>query len=97
MIGDMSLVGPRPEVPEFVEHYSAHDKKLILSVRPGITDNASIEFRNESDILDGAADPHACYVEKILPVKLSLYRDYVTNRSLGADILIFLKTMRAIW
>jgi len=97
VLGDMSLVGPRPEVPEFVEYYTAEDKEIILSVRPGITDNASIEFKDENALLDGATDPRACYVEEILPAKLSLYRNYVENSTLARDISIIFKTMRAIW
>lgn len=96
-LGQMSVVGPRPEVPEFVEYYSPADKAIVLSVRPGITDNASIEFRNESELLDTADDPKRCYVEQILPAKLALYREYVNGRSFGKDIMIILKTIRAIW
>ncbi len=95
--GEMSLVGPRPEVPEFVEHYTPDDKMIVLSVRPGITDNSSIEFRDESALLSGSEDPRTRYIEQIMPVKLALYRDYVANRSMAGDIAIILKTVRAIW
>jgi len=97
VLGDMSLVGPRPEVPEFVEHYSSVDKAIILSVRPGITDNASVEFKDENALLDAAVDPNTRYVEEILPIKLSLYRSYVANQTFGEDISILLKTVRTIW
>jgi lipopolysaccharide/colanic/teichoic acid biosynthesis glycosyltransferase len=93
----MSLVGPRPEVPEYVDYYSPEDRDCILSVRPGITDNASIKFRNESDLLVDAEDPENYYIEQILPAKLALYREYVEGRSFGNDIKIILQTIRAIW
>ena len=97
VVGDMSLVGPRPEVPEFVAHYSAEDRAAIFSVRPGITDNASIAFRNEDALLAAAADPSRHYVEQILPKKIALYREYVAKHSLAGDIGILLKTVLAIW
>lgn len=97
VVGDMSLVGPRPEVPEFVAHYTAEDKEIVLSVRPGITDNASIEFRDENALLDGDSDPGRRYVEDILPVKIALYRSYVSNQSFSGDISILLRTVREIW
>lgn len=97
VLGDMSLVGPRPEVPEFVEHYSTEDRAIILSVRPGITDNASIEFKDENELLDGAADPEARYIEDILPIKLSLYRNYVSTHTISKDFRIILDTIIAIW
>jgi lipopolysaccharide/colanic/teichoic acid biosynthesis glycosyltransferase len=97
VLGDMSLVGPRPEVPEFVKFYTTEDKAIVLSVRPGITDNASIAFRNESSLLDHAVDPKVRYVQEILPIKLAFYRDYVENHTLLTDISILFKTLRTIW
>lgn len=94
--GTMSLVGPRPEVPEYVAHYSDDDRKIVLSVRPGITDHASLEFSDESLLLAGAADPQRLYIEEILPKKLHLYRAYAQMRTMTGDIGIILKTLRKI-
>ena len=95
--GEMSLVGPRPEVPEYVDFYPEQTKKLILSVPPGITDKASIEFVNENDLLTGAEDPVKAYREKVLPIKLAYYEDYVKERSLWMDFNLVLKTVAAIF
>jgi len=94
--GDMSLVGPRPEVPEYVEFYTDEQKKKVLSVLPGITDRASIEFRNENDILKNSKDPVQDYKEKILPIKLDYYEKYVEERSLWLDLKLIIKTIVAI-
>ena len=94
--GDMSFVGPRPEVQRYVDLYPPEVKRIVLSVRPGITDNAAIEFRNESDLLADAADPEAEYVGTILPRKLALYRQYVETRSFGGDLRILLRTLVAV-
>lgn len=91
--GDMSLVGPRPEVPQYVAHYPPQVREIVLSVRPGITDEASIEFSSESDVLAAAADPERAYVEEILPRKLDLYVHYVRNRSFGGDLRIVARTV----
>lgn len=72
-LGRMSLVGPRPEVPRYVACYPADVRDVVLSVRPGITDRASIEFRDENEILGRAADPHTAYVNEVLPIKLRYY------------------------
>jgi lipopolysaccharide/colanic/teichoic acid biosynthesis glycosyltransferase len=96
MRGKMSLVGPRPEVPKYVEHYPPHLKQIVLSVRPGITDIASIEYRDENDILAKSENPEKDYITKILPVKLEYYRRYVTERSMIGDIIIILRTFGAI-
>jgi lipopolysaccharide/colanic/teichoic acid biosynthesis glycosyltransferase len=92
----MSLVGPRPEVQHYVDMYSPEERQ-ILSVRPGITDWASIRYRNEGDILRGASDPEAAYMEKIRPGKLRLNLEYVRRRSLWTDIKILAQTARAIF
>ena len=94
--GDMSLVGPRPEVPRYVAHYPPGIRDIVLSVRPGITDPASIRFRNESDLLSKFDDPEAGYVETILPMKLNYYVDYVHNQSLLLDLNIALRTIAAV-
>lgn len=95
-VGDMSLVGPRPEVPRYVEYYPPDVKDIVLSVKPGITDRTSIDFRGESEILGRAADPHRAYIDEILPVKLKGYVDYVRTRSLLGDVRIILATLAAI-
>ena len=95
-LGHMSLVGPRPEVPRYVACYPADVRDLVLSVRPGITDRASIEFKDENEILGRAVDPHTAYVQEVLPIKLRYYQDYVANRSFGSDVLIILSTLRAL-
>lgn len=95
-LGHMSLVGPRPEVPRYVACYPVDVRDLVLSVRPGITDRASIEFKNESEILGRAADPHTAYVNEVLPIKLSYYVQYVNTRSFFGDIFLILKTIIAL-
>lgn len=94
--GDMSLVGPRPEVPRYVALYPAHLRDLILSVRPGITDEASIEFSDESALLAGAADPERRYVEEILPRKLEIYARYAREHSLMGDLAILARTLSLV-
>jgi lipopolysaccharide/colanic/teichoic acid biosynthesis glycosyltransferase len=91
----MSLVGPRPEVPQYVELFR-RDYEHVLSVRPGITDLASIVFRDEAGILARAGDPQQAYVARILPKKLRLARHYIDHRSLWLDIRIVLGTLRAL-
>ena len=95
--GKMSLVGPRPEVPKYVKHYPPDKKDIVLSVRPGITDNASIEYRDENDILAQSENPEKDYIEKILPVKLEYYLRYVSERSMPGDIAIILHTIGAVF
>jgi lipopolysaccharide/colanic/teichoic acid biosynthesis glycosyltransferase len=95
--GTMSLVGPRPEVPKYVQHYPADKKDIVLSVRPGITDNASIEYRDENSILAKSGNPEQDYIEKILPIKLEYYLRYVSERSMAGDIAIILRTFGAVF
>ena len=94
--GDMSLVGPRPEVPRFMALYPEEARRRILSVRPGITDRAAIEFRDEELLLAHATDPERVYVERIMPVKLRYYLDYVAQRTLIGDLRILFDTVRAL-
>jgi len=94
--GDMSLVGPRPEVPEYVNKYSQKDKDVVLSVRPGITDIASLNFSNESEILAKEEDPQAAYVNKILPKKLRYCRFYVQKQSFCYDIKLIFQTLAKV-
>lgn len=91
--GAMSLVGPRPEVPRYVELYPSDMRSLILSVRPGITDLASIQFRDENTLLDQAGDPEAVYIHQILPEKLRLQAAYVRERSFFYDLRILWQTV----
>jgi lipopolysaccharide/colanic/teichoic acid biosynthesis glycosyltransferase len=94
--GDMSLVGPRPEVPEFVALYPTEVRQLILSVRPGITDETSLRFRNESELLGAASNPRQVYIDTILPLKLTSYVIYVNTRSFWGDINILIRTVRVL-
>lgn len=93
--GDMSIVGPRPEVKQWTEIYP-EKWEIIHTVKPGITDNASIEFRNEEKILAQSEDPTLTYRDVILPRKLDLYIDYVNNQSFLGDIKIILKTIKVV-
>lgn len=97
LLGDMSVVGPRPEVPRYVACYPADLADLVLSVRPGITDRASIEYRDENELLGASSDPEATYVSQILPIKLAYYADYAANHSLVGDIRIVLSTVIAVF
>ena len=93
---DMSVVGPRPEVPRYVAQYPADVREVVLSVRPGITDLASIEFRDESALLARSSDPERTYVEQILPAKLRHAQEYVRTRSLWLDLRIIARTVLAV-
>ena len=90
--GDMSVVGPRPEVPRYVALYPTDVREAVLSVRPGITDLASLAFRDESTLLAQSPDPERTYVEVILPTKLRYACDYVQQRSLWLDLRIIART-----
>lgn len=95
--GTMSLVGPRPEVPRYVAMYPAELRDKVLSVRPGITDPASIEYRDESALLACADDPERVYVEQIMPVKLRHAATYVEQMSLANDVRLIGITLRSVW
>ena len=95
--GDMSLVGPRPEVPRYVALYPDALRAKVLSVRPGITDLASIEYRDESALLARAADPEREYVEVVMPAKLRAAARYVDEMSLATDVRVLGSTLRALW
>jgi lipopolysaccharide/colanic/teichoic acid biosynthesis glycosyltransferase len=92
LVGEMSLVGPRPQVPWAVERYSS-EERLLLTVRPGITDPASLRFADEGDILRGHPDPDAAYFELIHPEKMRLSLAYVRNRTLFGDVKIIAATI----
>lgn len=95
LVGDMSLVGPRPEVKKWTEIYP-EKWDIVLKVKPGITDNASIFFRNEEEILANSCSPEKTYELEILPKKLDYYIDYVKNNSFWGDIKIILRTFHII-
>lgn len=97
VLGDMSLVGPRPEVPRYVEAYPAECRSKALSVRPGVTDWASIEFKDESSILGSSQSPEEDYIEKILPIKLKYHMQYVDSASFLEDVKIIFLTLKAIF
>ncbi|MDD4993361.1 MAG: sugar transferase [Paludibacter sp.] len=93
--GDMSLVGPRPEVRKYVDMYSSEQQK-VLQVRPGITDYASIQYMNENEILGKASDPERVYIEEIMPHKISLNMRYIQNISLKEYFHVIFLTLKAI-
>lgn len=93
--GDMSFVGPRPEVREYTDLYNEEQRQIFL-VKPGITDLASIEFRNENDLLTDSDDPNRTYIEEIMPRKIDLGLTYIENLSLGYDIKLIFKTLLAV-
>jgi len=95
--GKMSFVGPRPEVEEFINLYPISIKNTVLSVRPGITDIASIKMLNESDILGEYKDTRKAYIEIILPIKQRYYLDYIKNKNLWHDIKIIFLTFKKIF
>lgn len=95
-LGTMSLVGPRPEVQEFIDCYPETVKEKVLSVRPGITDKASIEMVDENEILAGYEDSRQAYIDIILPIKQKYYLEYVENNSLIMDISLIFATLMKI-
>ena len=95
LMGQMSFVGPRPEVPRYVELYTPYQRQVLL-VRPGITDYASIAYRNENDLLAGAKDPERMYIETVMPDKIELNMRYLREISPLADVRLILKTIIAV-
>lgn len=93
--GDMSLVGPRPEVRHYVNYWTP-EQMHVLDVRPGITDPASIKFRNENELLEKAEDPEKYYIEVIMQEKIKLYLEYVDHASFSNDLILIFKTFLAI-
>lgn len=91
--GEMSLVGPRPEVPAYFERYTPEQQLLLRSVRPGITDFAALEFCDEAEILGRAPDPEAAYVNDVMPRKFALYARYIEEQSLLLDLKLILRTL----
>ena len=96
LAGTMSLVGPRPEVPRYVAMYPPELRDKVLSVRPGITDQASITYRDESTLLARAADPERVYIEQIMPAKLRCAAEYVDHMSLANDLRLIGATLRLL-
>ena len=94
-IGDMSLVGPRPEVRHYVNYWTP-EQLHTLDVRPGITDPASIKFRNENELMESAEDPESFYINVIMQEKLKLYLEYVHNASFWYDIKLIFKTIYTV-
>jgi lipopolysaccharide/colanic/teichoic acid biosynthesis glycosyltransferase len=95
LVGDMSLVGPRPEVDRYVQLFPeayAH----ILKVRPGLTDYAALEYRHEEATLGASPDPETAYAETVLPAKIALYHRYLDEMSLGTDVTLVLRTLAAL-
>lgn len=95
--GTMSLVGPRPEVPRYVAHYPPEDRERVLSVRPGITDFASLRYRDENALLARAADPEREYIDVILPSKLRYALDYIDHGSVAGDLRVLGLTLRTVF
>lgn len=95
LIGNMSLVGPRPEVRKYVDLYTEEQKK-VLTVKPGVTDYASIVFSNENELLGNAKDPERVYTEQIIPAKLKLNLKYIEEQGLITDLKIIFKTIGKI-
>jgi len=95
LIGDMSFVGPRPEVEKYVKLYNNEQQK-VLSVKPGITDWASIRYVNESELLAQSCEPEKTYINEIMPAKLAINLEYVKQNNLLIDIKIILHTFKAI-
>ncbi len=94
-VGDMSLVGPRPEVRKYVDMYTA-EQLHVLDVRPGITSLASIRYRNENDVLAASDDPERCYIERVMPDKLEIDLEYVARAGLWSDIKLIFSTFKEI-
>ena len=95
LIGDMSFVGPRPEVRKYVDLYS-EEQLHVLQVKPGITDVASIKYRNENEILAGVDDPNLYYEQVIMPDKLAMNLEYISQRSFLGDIHLIFRTLKSI-
>ncbi len=95
LIGDMSLVGPRPEVRHYVDYWTPQ-QMTVLCVRPGITDPASIKFRNENELMGKTDDPERFYIETLMQEKLEMYLKYVSHHSLMGDLGLIFKTIAAV-
>jgi lipopolysaccharide/colanic/teichoic acid biosynthesis glycosyltransferase len=96
LVGDMSFVGPRPEVRKYVDLYTAEQRK-VLNVRPGITDLASLQYFEESELLAKSADPEKTYIEEIMPAKLKLNLEYIHKANLATDLRMIFSTIARIF
>lgn len=96
LVGEMSFVGPRPEVEKYILLYDIEKRDAILSVKPGITDKSSILFLNESELLSNSEDPESYYINNILPLKQNIYTEYVNNASFTGDIKIIIQTISSL-
>lgn len=96
LLGRMSLVGPRPEVPRFVAHYPAALAAQVLAVRPGITDPAALAHLDEASLLAGSADPERTYIDQVLPQKLAMQAKYASNATLWSDLAVLGRTLRVL-
>jgi len=96
LFGQMSVVGPRPEVPKYVELYTP-DQLSVLKVRPGLTDYASLEYFSENELLAASSDPESTYRQEIMPAKLALNQRYIKEMGFFTDIKIILRTVKAIF
>lgn len=97
LVGEMSFVGPRPEVPDMFARYPETARERIVSVRPGITDLATLEYRHEEALLAGAVDPEKTYLDEIVPKKIALYLEYLDRRSFGLDMAILGRTLKELF
>ena len=97
LLGRMSLVGPRPEVPRYVALYPPALRDRVLAVRPGVTDPASLDFIDEATLLAAAADPEREYVDRILPAKLQRAADYAEHATLATDLVLLWRTLCTLW
>lgn len=95
LVGEMSLVGPRPEVPCYVDLYT-EDQQRVLALRPGITDPASLKYRDEAALLAAQADPDAFYVAQVMPDKIQVNLDYAAQATLGSDLGLIFRTLRVL-
>ena len=95
LLGDMSIVGPRPEVKKYTDYYSADQKKVLL-VKPGITDYASLHYFKENEILGNSENPEKTYLEEVMPAKLEWNKKYIENQSFRTDISIMWQTFKRI-
>ncbi|MBV6478578.1 MAG: UDP-glucose:undecaprenyl-phosphate glucose-1-phosphate transferase [Ignavibacteria bacterium] len=94
--GEMSFVGPRPEVRKYVDLYNENQKQ-VLKIKPGITDNASIIYRNENDLLKESSDPESLYINEIMPDKLKINLEYIDKNSFASDLKIIFKTIKSMF
>lgn len=95
-LGNMAFVGPRPELARYVALYPEDVRRVVLSVRPGLTDVASIEYRDEGSILSASDDPETTYINVVMPAKLRLSAEYIKSRSFLGDMFVIARTLAAI-